>query len=493
MTSLSSSSPTARGENDDDVKEGHLQPRLVAIVTPPPPRSSATSSNTTPPLLYTHPTTAALAPLSVLTSSAASSHPYPSSSSSPSVPSPIVRSAVDTPSSASSDESFTPPHIPPSADTAATSTASQSTQPDPAASAPAGKNSTPLHAPIPSEPTRVHPLSHSASANSFLRIPPLSSSATLNIPPTLQVQTNTRPPSASASVSEPASPSSSPSYTRSPASLAWFGASHYDQVDASFHRDTADIPVTIEEEKKDVFSRRKHRLGKATYLIAPTARNVEPTVQHITAHDEPLNTDDKEPTIPAAIESSAAVQRRSSSSNALVKEEPPPPADTSPTPPGTDSSAKAAHQHNKLGQWPSTAICANDITSSCFYAISICVQSGGIWAPLCFLFVVGVLYLFRKVYGEAVTALPLNGGAYNVLLNTTSKKTAAFAGCLSLLSYMATGVVSAASAMSYLRFLVPSIPLSVGVIVILAVFAALTLWGIQDSANVAYGILIFHM
>ena len=120
-------------------------------------------------------------------------------------------------------------------------------------------------------------------------------------------------------------------------------------------------------------------------------------------------------------------------------------------------------------------------------------QSGGIWAPLCFLFVVGVLYLFRKVYGEAVTALPLNGGAYNVLLNTTSKKTASVAACLSLLSYMATGVVSAASAISYLQYIVPAIPLNVGVIIVLGTFAALTLWGIKDSSNVAYTILVFHM
>lgn len=266
-----------------------------------------------------------------------------------------------------------------------------------------------------------------------------------------------------------------------------------------------DVPVTIEEEQKEVFLRRKHRLGKATYLVAPSARNVEPTVQHIRAHEERLDreeadahkgeqrVEDKEPTIPAAIVPSGPVQRRSTSSNALVKDEPPPPADTKPTPPGTDTSAKVAHQHNKLGQWPSTAICANDITSSCFYAISICVQSAGIWAPLCFLFVVGVLYLFRKVYGEAVTALPLNGGAYNVLLNTTTKKTAAVFACLSLLSYMATGVVSAASAISYLQYIVPAIPISAGVIIILGVFALLTLWGISDSANVAYTILVVHM
>ena len=32
-----------------------------------------------------------------------------------------------------------------------------------------------------------------------------------------------------------------------------------------------------------------------------------------------------------------------------------------------------------------------------------------------------LLYGFRQMYGEAITALPLNGGSYNVLINTTSK------------------------------------------------------------------------
>ena len=59
------------------------------------------------------------------------------------------------------------------------------------------------------------------------------------------------------------------------------------------------------------------------------------------------------------------------------------------------------------------------------------------------LIVASVLYLFRKIYGEVVGALPLNGGAYNALLNTTSKRVASLAACLTLLSYMATAVISA--------------------------------------------------
>ena len=73
----------------------------------------------------------------------------------------------------------------------------------------------------------------------------------------------------------------------------------------------------------------------------------------------------------------------------------------------------------KLSQWFATAICGNDITSSCLYVAAICTAYAGRLAPICLLLVAGLLYLFRRIYGEVVGALPLNGGAYNALLNST--------------------------------------------------------------------------
>ncbi len=63
--------------------------------------------------------------------------------------------------------------------------------------------------------------------------------------------------------------------------------------------------------------------------------------------------------------------------------------------------------------------------------------------------VAGVLYLFRRIYAEVGSALPLNGGSYTVLLNTTGKRLAAGAAVLTLLSYIATAVISANEAMHY--------------------------------------------
>jgi hypothetical protein len=106
---------------------------------------------------------------------------------------------------------------------------------------------------------------------------------------------------------------------------------------------------------------------------------------------------------------------------------------------------------HKLGEWTATAICGNDILSSCLYTSGLCAAYAGAWAPVALLAIVAMLHFFRSVYGEVGTALPLNGGAYNALLNTTSKQTASVAACLTILSYVATGVVSGTEACFYLR------------------------------------------
>lgn len=100
---------------------------------------------------------------------------------------------------------------------------------------------------------------------------------------------------------------------------------------------------------------------------------------------------------------------------------------------------KSLHKPSfKLNELQATAICGNDISSSCLYVAALTISYAGQYAWISLIVVGLVLYLFRKIYGEVVGALPLNGGAYNVLLNTTSKSTASFAACLTILSYMAT-------------------------------------------------------
>ncbi len=149
--------------------------------------------------------------------------------------------------------------------------------------------------------------------------------------------------------------------------------------------------------------------------------------------------------------------------------------------------------HKKLGQLAATAICGNDITSSCLYVSALAILYAGQYAWISLLIVAGVLFLFRKIYSEAVGALPLNGGAYNILLNTTSKSNASIAACLTILSYMATAVISASEAMHYLHALFSSIPVFLATAGLLAFFMFLIMGGIKESSSVAVVIFIIHL
>lgn len=147
----------------------------------------------------------------------------------------------------------------------------------------------------------------------------------------------------------------------------------------------------------------------------------------------------------------------------------------------------------KLKQLAATAICGNDITSSCLYVSALCIVYAGQYAFIALLIVGLVLFFFRKIYGEAVGALPLNGGAYNILLNTTTKGNASLAACLTILSYMATAVLSASEAMHYLHSVFPVFPVIVATMVLLTIFLFLTIGGISESANVSIVIFITHL
>ena len=160
------------------------------------------------------------------------------------------------------------------------------------------------------------------------------------------------------------------------------------------------------------------------------------------------------------------------------------------------ASARAFRQpehHPSLGAWRSTAICGNDITSSVLYVSALCAAQAGLWAPVVLLLVGVLLYLYRFVYGEVGSALPLNGGTYTILLNTTNKRFAASAAVLTLISYAATAVISAADAMEYLHHLYGRLDIYWAALAVLVFFAALNILGLRDSANVALVIFVLHI
>ena len=166
-------------------------------------------------------------------------------------------------------------------------------------------------------------------------------------------------------------------------------------------------------------------------------------------------------------------------------------------------------KHEKLGELAATAISGNDISSSVLYVSALAIAYAGQYAWITLGIVAIVLYFFRKIYGEVVGALPLNGGAYNALLNTTSKRLSSIAASLTLLSYMATAVISANEAIHYLfrlqpihHYLLENLHLNpeqynnvviAFTIVLLAAFAGLAIMGIKESSKVAIAIFLFHL
>lgn len=147
----------------------------------------------------------------------------------------------------------------------------------------------------------------------------------------------------------------------------------------------------------------------------------------------------------------------------------------------------------KLNQLEATAICGNDISSSCLYVSALAIVYAGQYAWISLLMVATVLFFFRKIYGEVVGALPLNGGAYNALLNTTKKSTASLAASLTVLSYMATAVISGSEAVKYAHSIWTVIPVLPVTIALLLVFMGLVILGIGESSKVAMIIFLFHL
>jgi len=156
----------------------------------------------------------------------------------------------------------------------------------------------------------------------------------------------------------------------------------------------------------------------------------------------------------------------------------------------------SAEKHSTINHFAATSIAGNDLMASILYTMGITVGLSGQLAPLC-LFLVGiVLALFRRIYSEACTVVPLNGGSYSILLNATSQRVASLAASLTLLSYTVTAVVSAREAAAYVADTMDTVHgrssywWTIG---ILMFFAATMLFGMKESSVVASVIFTLHM
>ncbi len=131
--------------------------------------------------------------------------------------------------------------------------------------------------------------------------------------------------------------------------------------------------------------------------------------------------------------------------------------------------------------------------SACSYTIGITTSVAGTWAPEAMLLVIIMLYFFRAVYTEVGTALPFNGGSYTLLQAVGNRPSALFAAVLSTVAYVATGVVSAVTAVEYLIHVWPVLGVMFGSILVLALFAVLNLIGIRETGFTATVIFGVHL
>ncbi|MNS34838.1 hypothetical protein D3C72_669730 [compost metagenome] len=152
--------------------------------------------------------------------------------------------------------------------------------------------------------------------------------------------------------------------------------------------------------------------------------------------------------------------------------------------------------NHKLAWWLAAGLVGADIGTSVFYGTGVLFPHVGFAAPF-FIFAVAVcMWLFKTTYQEGCSVSPLNGGAYTMVLQTVGRRAALVVGSLTILSYLATAVVSALSGALYLSSL-SSVAWPAGMIVAVAavpvvLFAGLNLFGLKESTTLVFGIAAFH-
>ncbi|KAG0290877.1 hypothetical protein BGZ98_003260 [Dissophora globulifera] len=149
-----------------------------------------------------------------------------------------------------------------------------------------------------------------------------------------------------------------------------------------------------------------------------------------------------------------------------------------------------------VGVLQGIGIAGNDVVGSVFYAVGPVTVGARQYAPISMLLVSILLHPMKAIMNELAAALPFNGGAYVFFLNICAKWVAGIMATLAVLDYMATSVLSAASATSYLssQFTLPSafgvFPLT---IVVIIVFGIITFIGVRESSTVASCIFVGHL
>ncbi|KAI5116511.1 hypothetical protein M0805_001866 [Coniferiporia weirii] len=147
-----------------------------------------------------------------------------------------------------------------------------------------------------------------------------------------------------------------------------------------------------------------------------------------------------------------------------------------------------------LGPWTASAVAANEVFGSVFYAFPPVIAVAGAYSPISLLIATSTLFLWRPIVEDLTSAFLISGSNYAYLINVTSKNVALAGGVLTLLDYATTVVVSASTASVYISGEINlSYPLYVGTLIVVILPLIISLLGLKESARVALAILSFHM
>src|SRR5215469_4876303 len=112
-----------------------------------------------------------------------------------------------------------------------------------------------------------------------------------------------------------------------------------------------------------------------------------------------------------------------------------------------------ATSHGSLTWWLAAGLVGADIGTSVFYSTGVLYPHVGYTAPFFVMAVALCMWLFKLTYQEGCSVSPINGGAYSMVLQTVGRRAALVVGSMTILSYLATAVVSALSGALYLASL----------------------------------------
>lgn len=153
--------------------------------------------------------------------------------------------------------------------------------------------------------------------------------------------------------------------------------------------------------------------------------------------------------------------------------------------------------HASLTWWLAAGLVGADIGTSVFYSSGVLWPFVGFAAPVFVMIVCLCMWLFKTTYQEGCAVTPLNGGAYTMVLQTIGRRAALVVGSMTILSYLATAVVSALSGSLYLSSLWQHWQWPLWLVVLVAatpvvLFALLNLVGLKESTKVVFAIATFH-